>query len=336
MTRLVWDQSGEKRYYTGLDRGVLYLPDGSAVPWNGLIAVEEDSSDIAVESVYFDGVKSLDTRSSGDYSGSIKAYTYPEEFEQFDGLAEIENGVLLANQPVQDTFCLSYRTLIGNDLLGTAYGYKIHVVYNITATPDNHSYATLTSQADADELGWSISAVPEVVPGHRPTAHLIFDTTKLNSFLVKDIENLLYGRDSEKVELEDDVLDGGAPVLPPDDVLGQGNEPGNLDGGTAYFSSSFDVLDGGSPISSITNGSDKFTPKAPDGRLPKMSELLEMVTKWTLIDIVDNGDGTWTATGPDELITMTDASTFEIDRAAAEYLDAYTYEITTAHGFEGG
>lgn len=223
MPKLVWDDAGKKRYETGLDRGVLYLPDGTGVPWNGLLSVEEDNSDITVESFYFDAIKYLQVRSLGDVAGTLTAYTYPAEFERFDGIAELENSLLLGNQPVDELFSLSYRTRIGNDVDGTDHGYKIHVLYNLTATPSNRSYQTISDQPNAMDLAWDINAVPEPIPGAAPTAHLIFDTTKMNRFLITDLENLLYGRDPVYIPPSDDELDGGTP-----ETAGVGE----LDGGT--------------------------------------------------------------------------------------------------------
>lgn len=342
MPRIVWDDIGAKQYQAGVDRGVLYLPDGSGVPWNGLISVEEDLSDISVESFFFDGIKYLQTRTSGDFTGSLTAYTYPEEFEQFDGIEEIENGVRLANQPVVGTFGLSYRTKVGNDINGLDHGYVIHVVYNLVATPSNRTYQTISDQPDALELSWEIAATPEFIPGHRPTAHLIFDTTKLNPYFVRDLETLLYGSETivepPPPVVGDGVLDGGTP-------LDSGGAA--VDGGSPAVSGDI-VVDGGTPLSSDTSTLDGGTPRTGvfkagtlvtaasaetrNSRLPSMAELIEMVTQWTLIEVVDNGDGTWTATGPSDFIKMLDLTTFQINSPAATYIDQDTYEISTTQG----
>jgi len=49
MARLTWDNTGERLYETGVDRGVLYIPDGNGaysdgVAWNGLTTVTESPS----------------------------------------------------------------------------------------------------------------------------------------------------------------------------------------------------------------------------------------------------------------------------------------------------
>lgn len=367
MTKLVWDGMGQRRYETGVDRGVLYLPDGTGVSWNGLTSVEEDEGGIEVEPFYFDGVKYLQVRTSGDYSGTISAYTYPVEFEQFDGLEQVTNGMQLTRQPVTEMFAISYRTRIGNDVEGLDHGYKIHVVYNLTATPSTKSYSTVSDQPEPVDLSWTVSAIPEIVPGYRPTAHVIFDTTKLNPYLVLDLEDLLYGTDptTEVDPLDSIVLDGGTAesaglglydgggprtqsldavdggaVGPAGDELDGGTPStsgtATIDGGSPVIGTS-DSLDGGSSISSDTSGPilDSAIPK-PFGTpptLPRLAELLDLVTNWVLIDIVDNGDGTWTATGPEDFITMVNATEFEIRTPTATYLDEDTYVITTATSF---
>ncbi len=317
--KLVWDQVGERRYEAGLDRGVLYLPDGSAVPWNGLTSVDEDTSDVEVEAFYFDGFKYLETRSSGDFSGTLKAFTFPEEFDAFDGLEGIFNGAQLSNQPVTDTFSLSYRTRIGNDVNGIDHGYKIHVIYNLMASPDSKSYSSLSDQLNPLEFGWTITAVSELVPGFRPTSHVVFDTTKMNRFLILDIEALLYGKDSVELLPGAAVLDGGTP---------SSSGEGSVDGGTEIYAGE-NVIDGNASSSSDADEQSDL----PSASLPTLSNLIALVTTWTLIPITDNGDGTWTATGPDELFTFLDSTTFQITGVTAEYLDENTYELSTTHGF---
>jgi hypothetical protein len=192
MARITWDNVGERYYETGIDRGVLYLPsEPAAVAWNGLTSMEEDFSESVSEPLYIDGSKYLDATSDGDFKGVLKAFTYPDEFLQFDGI-EVIDGVLVDGQiPVR--FGLSYRTRIGNDVDGSNHGYKIHILYNLTAVADMKSYQTQTTSLNPIEFSWSISGVPENVPNFRSTVHAIFDSRLLPSFLLTDIEDMLYG-----------------------------------------------------------------------------------------------------------------------------------------------
>jgi hypothetical protein len=198
MTRIEWNKTGERLFEAGVDRGVLYLPDGSGgfsngVPWNGLTSVDEDRSSAGSSPYYIDGIKYIDLPSASDYAATLKAFTYPDEFLPFDGIGEVVNGMLLDNQ-VPKTFGLSYRTMIGNDVESTNFAYQLHILYNLTATPTNKTYATVGATPDPMEFSWAIAAgAPQVLSGFRPTAHAIFDSRKLNYHLMGDIENLLYG-----------------------------------------------------------------------------------------------------------------------------------------------
>lgn len=190
MTALAWDQVGEKVFQTGVDRGVLYLPD-AAVVWNGLTAIDENPNR-ENKPYYLDGVKYLQVQSSGEYSAKLKAFTYPEEFDQINGIAPVENGLYLHDQPLSK-FSLSYRTIIGNDLNGTDHGYKIHILYNLIAIPDSYSYPTLSESNKPIEFGWTLTGTPVMVTGHRPIVHLSINSLDTDSTRLQAIEDILYG-----------------------------------------------------------------------------------------------------------------------------------------------
>lgn len=192
MTALEWDRISERIYQTGVDRGVLYLHDDLAVPWNGLISVEE-SSDSEHKSYYLDGVKYLENLTPGDFQGRLKAFTYPDEFDLVNGIATPSPGLSYYEQPPK-SFDLSYRTKVGNDVEGTNYGYKIHILYNVIAIPDSKSFDT---QQDSDispvEFSWILSGTPEKIVGFRPTSHISIDSMKIHPDILNLIENTLYG-----------------------------------------------------------------------------------------------------------------------------------------------
>jgi hypothetical protein len=193
MTTLVWDAVGSRLYENGVDRGVLYLEDGSGVPWNGLTSVEERFTGAQVTPYYWDGVKYAEFYTVPDFSASVKAYTYPDEFLEFEGIQEVDNGLFAGGQTPK-TFGLTYRTLIGNDL-NSDLGYKIHILCNLTAVPSNIAYKVNVPSPNAIEFEWVVTAIPSRIPGYRPTAHLIFDTTKSSDGFVADLEAILYGDD---------------------------------------------------------------------------------------------------------------------------------------------
>lgn len=192
---IVWDNLGERFSQSGIDRGVLYLSDGIAVPWNGLIGIE-DSSASELKSYYLEGVKYLENLTPGDFVGKLKAYTYPNEFESVSGVVEASPGLSYHEQPPK-SFSLSYRTKLNNDILGDDYGYKIHILYNVIANPDTFGFETLSdSGLQAVEFGWTLTGTPQQIKKFRPTVHISIDSTKIPSELLQIIENILYGSDT--------------------------------------------------------------------------------------------------------------------------------------------
>lgn len=264
MTRMEWNSVGQRRYEVGIDRGVLYIPGSNiAVPWNGLTSVNETSS-TTVEPLYFNGIKYYDYVSRGDFQGTLRAYTYPEEFELYDGVRSSSNGIFVTGQIPPGTFHLSYRTMIGNDIDGVSGGYKIHVLYNLTAKPSNRNYSTINDKYVAQEFSWDLYSVPVEGLNLRPTSHIIFDTTKMHELAILDVEAALYGTEHE------------------------------------------------------------------DPKVVSIDEFETMTSTAMELTVVDNGDGTWSAIGSDFYIKRDrQASRFTIKEADAEYLDEFTYEITS-------
>lgn len=193
MTALEWDRVGDRRYETGIDRGVLYLLDGTAVPWNGLTSVTETRSR-EIKSYFIDGVKYLDHHIPGTYAAKVSAFTYPDELESLLGNLETTPGVVIYDQRAS-LFHLSYRTLIGNDLYGFDHGYKIHLVYNILAVPDDVEMASLSDNVDPAVFTWNLTGVPDPILGIRPTNHISLDSRKTNPEKLTELENMIYGSD---------------------------------------------------------------------------------------------------------------------------------------------
>lgn len=195
MTVIEWDKIGDRRYQTGVDHGVLYLKDGTSVPWNGLTQIEDGSSP-ELKSYYLDGIKILDHVTPGDYSGKLSAFTYPEEFEQCLGNDQIHSGLTFYEQKSK-RFNLSYRTKISNDL-DPEYGYKIHLLFNLMATPDAQKIQTLDNSPSAGEMTWTLSGTPEyqTIDGIRPPVHISVDSINARPDLLAELEDILYGTDS--------------------------------------------------------------------------------------------------------------------------------------------
>lgn len=191
MTRVVWNNAAEKFYELGVDRGVLYV-DNVGVPWNGLVSVDEAPSGGDPKSYYQDGVKYLNRPMGEEFEATLSAFYSPPEFDACDGSQQFAPGVF-ASQQRRKQFGLCYRTKIGNAVTGPNHAYKIHLVYNALAAPTSRSYGTITDTVEPNLLRWGITTKPVRVPGKRPTAHLIIDTTVATPGAVEALERLLYG-----------------------------------------------------------------------------------------------------------------------------------------------
>jgi hypothetical protein len=262
MPRLVWDELDKRIYEGGIDNGVLYLSDGSGVPWNGLTSVVE-KFDKQSEEIYYDGTKVNDIVVLGCFSGLLRAITYPDEFLELEGLGQVRAGVFVGDQQPK-RFGLCYRTKVGSELNGEDHGYKLHIIYNLMAMPSDKSYASISSTPSASQFEWLISAIPEQVSGFLPTAHIIISSVDVHPWLLEDLENILYGSDS----------------------------------------------------SSAT--------------LMSISDLITFIEEWSVVEIVDNGDGTWTASSNREGFIELDVveQLFTLNDVNAEYLDSETYVIS--------
>lgn len=224
--KLVWDKTGERLYETGISQGVLYpIQTGgvynSGVAWNGLSAVTESPSGAEPTPVFADNIKYLNLMSAEEFGGTIEAYTFPVEFAECDGSKEVAPGVF-AGQQNRKMFGLSYKTLLGNDVDSTDYGYKLHLVYGCMASPSEKGYQTVNDSPEAISLSWEFSTTPVEITTLiedkklKPTSILTFDSTKVDAAKLKALEEILYGKDPSS----DSADDGVEPRLPlPDEVI---------------------------------------------------------------------------------------------------------------------
>lgn len=211
MAKLVWDKTGERFYETGVNQGVLYVQAEGAYPkgvaWNGLTAVTESPSGAEASPIYADNIKYLNLYSAEEFGATVEAYTYPDEFAECDGSAEIATGVSIGQQ-ARKTFGLCYRTIIGNDLKSNEYGYKIHIIYGAVASPSEKAYATVNDSPEAITMSWEITTTPVNVEGHKPTASITIDSTKVSAEKLAQLEGILYGSESEepRLPLPDEIV----------------------------------------------------------------------------------------------------------------------------------
>lgn len=235
MTRILWDE-GERDYFAGVDRGVLYLPDGTAVPWNGLISVDENAESDDVEAIYVDGLPRIQLQSDADFSAHVESFTYPEELDD------------------EAIFGFSYR-------VNRQIGYQIHLVYNALFVPGSTTKTTLSDDPDISTMAFDLSASPVQILGLRPTAHLVIDSNSAYPAAIADVEKALYGDETTQPSL------------------------------------------------------------------PSPSALINIFDQHAVLVVIDHGDGSWTATGPDSAIVMLDSTTFQITWPSATYIDDDTYTL---------
>ena len=204
MATLTWDVQGERYYETGVSKGVLYpFKEGKyskGVAWNGLTAVNESPSGAEPTPLYADNIKYLNLLSNEEFAATVEAYTYPDEFAECDGSAELAAGVSVGQQK-RIPFGLSYVTKLGNDTDGQDHGYKIHLIYGALAKPSQKNYATINDNPEAITFSWELSTTPVAVPNLKPTACITIDSKKVGSDKLKKIEDKLYGTESEEATL---------------------------------------------------------------------------------------------------------------------------------------
>ena len=205
MPKLTWDNTGERIFETGVKQGVLYpiQSDGKytkGVAWNGLTAVTESPSGAEATALYADDIKYLNLLSNEEFGATIEAYTYPDEFAECDGSAELATGVMIGQQK-RKIFGLCYRTTIGNDVEGNDYGYKLHLVYGCLAAPSEKGYSTINDNPDAITFSWEVSTTPVNVEGFKPTSQITIDSTKADPTKLAALEAVLYGAEAAEAKL---------------------------------------------------------------------------------------------------------------------------------------
>lgn len=218
MAKIVWDKTGEHFYETGVKNCVLYIPTegvySKGVAWNGITAITESPSGAEATALYADDTKYLNLYSVEEFGATIEAYTYPDEFAECDGSAELVAGVKIGQQ-ARKPFGLCYRTTIGNDTDGNDHGYKLHIIYGAMASPSEKSYNTINDSPEAVTFSWELTTTPVNVAGAKPTASITIDSTKVDAQKLAALEEVLYGKDGTG----SDHTGAAEPRLPlPDEI----------------------------------------------------------------------------------------------------------------------
>lgn len=205
MSKLVWDQTGERFYETGVSKGVLYPQsnDGAypkGVAWNGLTAVTESPSGAEATPLYADNIKYLNLISAEEFGATVEAYMYPDEFSECNGEAALAEGVSVGQQ-ARKAFGMAYQTKVGTDTNSEA-GYKLHLIYGAIAAPSEKAYATVNDSPEAITFSWELKTTPVDVPGLKPTASLVIDSTKVDPDKLAELEDILYGCNAQEEDQE--------------------------------------------------------------------------------------------------------------------------------------
>lgn len=254
-----WDGVDARYYQHGVDRGMIYPQNGDPAVWNGITGVDE-SSDSSSSAYYIDGVLYFADMDPGDFSGSLTAFFWPDEFAESLGIPKVTDGLYVDNQKPK-RFGLSYRSLIGSGTEGDMFGYQIHLVYNAIASIATRSRKTVNDAPDIMEFRFDLVATPVSLPGYRPTAHYIIDTRDLDTETVTLLENIIYGKMST---------------------------PGRMPTPTELF----DMLNFGSSIEVTSYVAEKvFTVRGNSSNVLMTDPYHFQINN---INAVDNGDGTYT------------------------------------------
>ena len=216
---LTWDGIGEKRFETGVDHGVLYMPNeegvyDDGVAWNGLTGVSQTPTGAESNKTYADNIVYGNLISAEEFGATVTAYTYPDEFAAFNGEVIVAPGVTIGQQP-RRTFGFSYRSLVGDDIVGQAAGYKLHLVYGLTAAPSEKAYATVNDSPEMIEFSWEFTSVPVGVTDYAQTSVIEVDSTTTDPGALETLEDLLYGASGDpQLPTPDEVIAivGGTPT----------------------------------------------------------------------------------------------------------------------------
>lgn len=202
MSKLKWDEIGERLYETGVEQAALFLVDdegayGNGEAWNGLIGITESPSGAEPSPLYANNKKYLELMSTEEYGGSIEAYTYPDGFAACNGEAELVPGVSVSQQ-TRKVFGLAFKTLVGNDVKGNKYGYKLHLVYGARASTSETSHQTVNDSPEAATMSWEFTTTPVEIEGFEAASHIAINSTKVDAGKLAELEAIIYG--SEEAE----------------------------------------------------------------------------------------------------------------------------------------
>lgn len=209
--KMVWDQTNERLYETGIEQVALFPQAAGAypagVPWNGVSALNITPSGAEPTALWANNRKYLTLMSAEELGGTIEAFMYPDEWAACDGSAEVAPGVFIGQQ-ARTSFGLAAKTLIGNDTEGTKLGYKLHLIWGALASPSEDANATVNDAPEAKTMSWEFTTTPVQVEGYEPTSYMCIDSTKVDAEKLAALEKIIYGdADTEpRLPLPEEVI----------------------------------------------------------------------------------------------------------------------------------
>ena len=214
----MWDQAGTRIYETGVSNGVLFVRKGGeyqgGVAWNGLSEVQVNPNGGEPNDIFADNIKYLTLYSNEEFQATIGAYTYPEEFEQCEGMVDIVKGATVGQQQ-RRPFGFSWRTIVGNDEEYNNFGYKIHVAWGLQASPAERANASINDTPEPINFSWEVTSTPVAVQGYQAVSYMVFDSTKLAPAIMESVQAKLWGSEAEESQLPSpqefiDLLEAGS------------------------------------------------------------------------------------------------------------------------------
>lgn len=205
MSKLVWDQIGEKTYKTGVEQAAIFPMGtdgtyGAGAAWNGLTGITESPSGAEPTALYANDKKYLELMSAEEFGGTIEAYMYPDEFAECNGEMSLAKGVRVAQQ-TRKMFGLCYKSLLGNDTEGTKFGYELHIVYNARVSPSEVTNTSVSDSPEASTLSWEFTTTPVSITGYDPSSHIVINSTEVDKTKLAELEAILYGSEESEARL---------------------------------------------------------------------------------------------------------------------------------------
>lgn len=196
MGRLVWHKKEKRFVETGISKTVLYPNGGDGVAWNGVTAISSSPDGAEDTTLYADNFVYARLKSAESYKGGIEAFQSPKEFGVCDGSYSIIPGLNLGQQ-VRRPFNLCYRTEIAT-INPKDSGYKIHLIYNATASPSSKQYQSKGDSPEVVKFSWDFTTTPVILDDYKPFSEIILDSRKIDPLNLNELEAILYGTKSDK------------------------------------------------------------------------------------------------------------------------------------------